>query len=107
MIVTTVAIYYSLLNFSCIFKKHNALKIMLCIKNALYNILQIKASKVLLKLLLYPCDHIKEKRKKGGKQIESGRMREQERGKIKTLRAAECAPHAFNRTIMSGALHSL
>jgi len=38
---------------------------------------------VLPKPLFYPCDHIKATRKKGGKQIESGRMREQERGKSK------------------------
>lgn len=90
MIVTTVAIYYSLLNFSCIFKKHNALIIMLCIKNALYNILQIKASKVLLKLLLYPCDHIKEKRKKK-KGRETDRIRKDERtGKRKNQNPASC-----------------
>lgn len=38
---------------------------------------------MLPKPLFYPCDHIKATRKKGGKQIESGRMREQERGKSK------------------------
>lgn len=38
---------------------------------------------MLPKPLFYPYDHIKATRKKGGKQIESGRMREQERGKSK------------------------